>query len=141
MTIEWILGLVGGALIGIAVSLMLLWNGRVTGVSGIVYGVFTPVKGDTAWRWYFIAGLLMGGLSLKATAPELLAVELQTKTSISVLAGVLVGFGAILGGGCTSGHGVCGVSRFSLRSIVATLVFMSAGIAAVAFLRKAGIFV
>ncbi|MBM9578109.1 YeeE/YedE family protein [Leptospira sp. 201903070] len=141
MTTDWIMGLIGGAVIGIAVSLMLLWNGRVTGVSGIVYGVLIPVKGDTAWRWYFIVGLLLGGLSLKIEAPELLAVEIQTKTWIGSLAGVLVGFGAMLGGGCTSGHGVCGVSRFSPRSIVATIVFMGAGMAAVLILRKMGLLV
>lgn len=141
MTTEWIMGLIGGALIGVAVSLMLLWNGRVAGVSGIVYGVLIPVKGDIAWRWYFIVGLLLGGLSLKVFAPDLLAVELQTKSWIGAVSGVLVGFGAMLGGGCTSGHGVCGVSRVSARSIVATITFMSAGIAIVFILRKIGLIV
>lgn len=141
MTTEWIMGILGGTLIGIAVSLMLLWNGRVTGVSGIVYGVLVPVKGDTAWRWYFIVGLLLGGLSLRIFAPNLLAVELQTKSWVGALAGILVGFGAMLGGGCTSGHGVCGVSRFSIRSIVATIIFMSAGMMAVFFLRKMGLMI
>ncbi|TGM86774.1 YeeE/YedE family protein [Leptospira licerasiae] len=138
MATEWVMGLIGGVVIGIAVSLMLLWNGRVTGVSSIVYGVLIPSKGDLAWRWYFIVGLLIGGLSLKATAPELLAVEIQTKEWIGALAGVFVGFGAMLGGGCTSGHGVCGVSRVSPRSIVATIIFMTAGMAAVVLLRKVG---
>ncbi|PJZ70869.1 YeeE/YedE family protein [Leptospira perolatii] len=138
MTTEWTMGLIGGVVIGIAVSLMLLWNGRVTGVSSIVYGVLNPVKGDTAWRWYFLIGLLLGGLSLQATAPNLLSAELQIKTWIGAFAGLLVGFGAILGGGCTSGHGVCGVSRFSLRSILATIVFMVAGMAAVVLLRSTG---
>ncbi|MGJ4748356.1 YeeE/YedE family protein [Leptospira sp. SA-E8] len=141
MATEWIMGLVGGVVIGIAVSLMLLWNGRVTGVSSIVYGVLIPIKGDLAWRWYFIVGLLLGGLSLKITAPELLTVELQTKTWLGALAGILVGFGAMLGGGCTSGHGVCGVSRVSSRSIVATIVFMTAGMAAVVLLRKTGLLI
>ncbi|PJZ41626.1 YeeE/YedE family protein [Leptospira kmetyi] len=141
MTTEWVMGIIGGTLIGIAVSLMLLWNGRVTGVSGIVYGVLIPQKGDTEWRWYFIVGLLLGGLSLKAAAPNLLTVELQTNTWIGALAGILVGFGAMLGGGCTSGHGVCGVSRFSVRSIVATIVFMSTGMMAVLFLRKIGLLI
>ncbi|PJZ24428.1 YeeE/YedE family protein [Leptospira hartskeerlii] len=141
MATEWVMGLVGGVVIGIAVSLMLLWNGRVTGVSSIVYGVLVPIKGDLAWRWYFIVGLLLGGLSLKFTAPELLAVELQTKAWIGAIAGILVGFGAMLGGGCTSGHGVCGVSRVSPRSIVATIVFMTAGMAAVILLRKTGLLV
>ncbi|TGK32393.1 YeeE/YedE family protein [Leptospira gomenensis] len=141
MVTEWIMGLVGGAIIGIAVSLMLLWNGRVTGVSSIVYGVLIPVKGDVAWRWYFIVGLLLGGLSLKIVSPGLLAIELQTNDWIGAVAGVLVGFGAMLGGGCTSGHGVCGVSRVSARSIVATVAFMTAGMAIVFILRKIGMFV
>ncbi|TGL44136.1 YeeE/YedE family protein [Leptospira wolffii] len=141
METEWVMGLVGGALIGVAVSLMLLWNGRVTGVSSIVYGVIVPLKGDIAWRWYFITGLLIGGLSLKITVPQLLSVVAPTNTWIGALAGVLVGFGAMLGGGCTSGHGVCGISRVSPRSIVATIVFMSAGMAAVAFLRQAGLMI
>ncbi|AOP33632.1 YeeE/YedE family protein [Leptospira tipperaryensis] len=141
MTTEWIMGLIGGAVIGIAVSLMLLWNGRVTGVSGILYGVLIPVKGDTEWRWYFLVGLLLGGLSLKVTAPDLLAVQIQTNAWIGSIAGVLVGFGAMLGGGCTSGHGVCGVSRFSIRSIVATILFMGAGMTAVMLLRKIGLIV
>ncbi|TGM12992.1 YeeE/YedE family protein [Leptospira selangorensis] len=141
MATEWIMGLIGGVVIGIAVSLMLLWNGRVTGVSSIVYGVLVPIKGDMAWRWYFIVGLLIGGLSLKITAPELLAAELQTTAWIGSVAGVLVGFGAMLGGGCTSGHGVCGVSRVSPRSIVATIVFMAAGMAAVVLLRKTGLII
>ncbi|TGJ98350.1 YeeE/YedE family protein [Leptospira langatensis] len=141
MSTEWMMSLVGGTMIGIAVSLMLLWNGRVTGVSSIVYGVLVPHKGDIAWRWYFIVGLLLGGLSLKITAPQFLAIEVQTSTWIGALAGTLVGFGAMLGGGCTSGHGVCGVSRVSPRSIVATIVFMSAGMAAVAFLRKTGLMI
>ncbi|TGJ99548.1 YeeE/YedE family protein [Leptospira semungkisensis] len=141
MATEWVMGIIGGVVIGIAVSLMLLWNGRVTGVSSIVYGVLVPIKGDLAWRWYFIVGLLIGGLSLKITAPALLAVEVQTNTWIGAFAGMLVGFGAMLGGGCTSGHGVCGVSRFSPRSIVATIIFMSAGMAAVALLRKTGLMI
>ncbi|TGK02010.1 YeeE/YedE family protein [Leptospira selangorensis] len=141
MATEWIMGLIGGVVIGIAVSLMLLWNGRVTGVSSIVYGVLVPIKGDIEWRWYFIVGLLIGGLSLKITAPELLAAELQTTAWIGSVAGVLVGFGAMLGGGCTSGHGVCGVSRVSPRSIVATIVFMAAGMAAVVLLRKTGLII
>ncbi|TGM98465.1 YeeE/YedE family protein [Leptospira dzoumogneensis] len=141
MGIEWAMGYAGGVVIGIAVSLMLLWNGRVTGVSSIVYGVLVPTKGDLAWRWYFIAGLLIGGLSLKVTAPELLAAELQTNSWIGAIAGILVGFGAMLGGGCTSGHGVCGVSRVSPRSIVATIVFMAAGMAAVVLLRKTGLYI
>lgn len=141
MATEWLMALLGGALIGISVSLMLLWNGRVTGVSGIVNGVLAPVKGDTAWRWYFIGGLLLGGLLLRFANPAAFSGKLGTPPWAIVAAGLLVGFGVSLGSGCTSGHGVCGVSRFSPRSIVATLVFILAGMAAVFVIRKLGIFV
>lgn len=138
---EWIMALLGGALIGISVSLMLLWNGRVTGVSGIVNGVLAPVKGDTAWRWYFIGGLLLGGALLRIANPDSFSGKLGTPSWTIVAAGILVGFGVSLGSGCTSGHGVCGVSRLSPRSIVATLAFILAGMAAVIFFRKVGVLV
>ena len=135
---EWISALVGGALIGVAVSLMLLTDGRVTGLSGISNGAINPEKGDTAWRWAFVGGLIAGGFVLKALRPESLINELQTSLATIAVAGVLVGFGTIMGSGCTSGHGVCGMSRLSPRSIVSTLAFIAAGILSVAFLRNSG---
>lgn len=139
MANEWVMALIGGGLIGVSVSLMLLWNGRVTGISGIINGVLTPAKGDTAWRWFFIFGLLFGGGVIHLILPSAFSGSLETENWTVVVAGLLVGFGTILGSGCTSGHGVCGISRFSPRSLVATLVFISAGIFAVAIFRALGV--
>jgi uncharacterized membrane protein YedE/YeeE len=136
---EWINALVGGVLIGVSVSLMLFWNGRVTGISGIINGVLTPQKGDTQWRVLFVLGLVMGGLVLKILKPETLTSTLISDTWTVIVAGLLVGFGTIMGSGCTSGHGVCGISRMSPRSLVATIAFMAAGILAVVIFRKWGI--
>jgi hypothetical protein len=138
---DWINAILGGVLIGISVSLMLLLNGRVTGISGIINGVILPKKGDTAWRVLFITGLFLGGLFLRALKPNVFSGALHTETWTTVVAGLLVGFGTILGSGCTSGHGVCGISRMSPRSLVATAVFIVAGIAAVFIYKKLGVLV
>lgn len=137
---DWINALFGGVIIGIAVSLMLLWNGRVTGISGIINGTLSPLKGDTGWRVLFIIGLLLGGLALKVLNPNIFSGNLETDTWTTVVAGLLVGFGTILGSGCTSGHGVCGISRMSVRSLVATIIFISAGVVAVVVFRRLGVF-
>lgn len=137
---DWINALLGGVIIGISVSLMLLWNGRVTGISGIINGALSPVKGDTGWRVLFIVGLFLGGLTLRALNPNIFSGSLETETWTTVVAGLLVGFGTILGSGCTSGHGVCGISRMSPRSLVATIIFISAGVIAVVAFRKLGVF-
>lgn len=137
---DWINALFGGVIIGIAVSLMLLWNGRVTGISGIINGTLSPLKGDTGWRVLFIIGLLLGGLALKVLNPNVFSGNLETDTWTTVVAGLLVGFGTILGSGCTSGHGVCGISRMSVRSLVATIIFISAGVVAVVVFRRLGVF-
>ena len=139
MSQDWINALLGGTIIGVAVSLMLLLKGRVTGISGIINGVLSPVKGDTSWRLLFIAGLFLGGLVLKVLNPTVFLNELQADMWTTVAAGLLVGFGTVLGSGCTSGHGVCGISRMSPRSLVATIIFMGAGIAAVFVFRKLGV--
>ncbi|MGZ3771225.1 MAG: YeeE/YedE family protein [Bdellovibrio sp.] len=136
---EWINALLGGGVIGTAVSLMLLWNGRVTGISGIVNGILTPAKNDTAWRIFFVAGLFLGGIATKILNPDAFSGTLTTDNWTLVVAGLLVGFGTILGSGCTSGHGVCGISRLSPRSIVATMTFIAAGVLAVSIFRKLGI--
>ncbi|GIL18392.1 MAG: membrane protein [Oligoflexia bacterium] len=141
MNFEWMNILLGGVIIGISVSLMLLWNGRVTGISGIISGVLSPVKGDTGWRVYFIGGLILGGLVLKVLNPDVFSETVSMSASTTVIAGLLVGFGTLLGSGCTSGHGVCGVSRMSPRSLVATGVFMAAGIGVVYVLRNLGVIV
>ena len=136
---EWLQALLGGLIIGAAVSLMLVTNGRVTGISGIINGALSPQKGDIAWRWFFIAGLLLGGLTLRSLNPAVFNSLPEVSSVTTILAGLLVGFGTILGSGCTSGHGVCGISRFSVRSLVATLTFMGAGILAVTIFRTLGV--
>ena len=123
--------LVGGTLIGVSASAMLLLMGRIAGISGIVGGVVSREKDDVLWRIAFIAGLIIGGLVLKVVAPHLLQVDIVRSAGALVAAGFMVGFGARLGNGCTSGHGVCGIGRLSPRSIVATIIFIVAGAAAV----------
>jgi hypothetical protein len=117
----------GGLLIGVSASLLLVLNGRVAGVSGIVAGIFSPRPGEVAWRVAFIAGLLAGGVATFFAAPELFAITYDRTLPVLAVAGLLVGLGVRLGGGCTSGHGVCGLSRLSPRSLVATLTFITAG--------------
>ncbi|TNE90986.1 MAG: YeeE/YedE family protein [Deltaproteobacteria bacterium] len=119
--------LAGGALIGLSASLFLLLNGRIAGISGIFGGLLKPKAGDIGWRAAFIGGLVLAGLIFALTAPEMVVSTSTRSTGIVALAGVIVGFGVRLGNGCTSGHGVCGLSRVSRRSIVATSVFMGTG--------------
>ena len=132
---DLVFGLVGGVLIGLSVTVMLLFQGRITGISGITYRFITLNKDEWSWRGAFLGGLVFGGLILSLIAP--MAVENTTNRSLVelVVAGLLVGFGTVLGNGCTSGHGVCGISRMSPRSISATLVFMLFGILAVYTMR------
>jgi uncharacterized protein len=120
--------LIGGAMIGVAASVLLLGDGRIAGISGIVGGLLNPSAGDTAWRVFFVSGLLIGGLGLRVVDPALLRVDLDRSAGALVTSGLLVGFGTALGNGCTSGHGVCGLSRGSPRSLVATLTFMAMGV-------------
>jgi uncharacterized membrane protein YedE/YeeE len=127
--------LIGGALIGIAVSLMLIFNGRVTGISGIIAGAIEPKTGDTFWRFSFLGGLLAGGILLRFWAPNSFTIQTNVQYVDYVIAGLLVGFGTLLGNGCTSGHGVCGISRFSIRSILATLTFIFFGALSVAIFK------
>ena len=117
----------GGVLIGISASFMLLLKGRVTGISGIFYGAFT-LKKENYWKLLFVLGLLLGGLCLQILRPSNFDISLNLGLSRIITAGFLVGLGTHLGSGCTSGHGVCGISRFSKRSIIATFSFMAAGI-------------
>lgn len=117
----------GGALIGLSASMLLLFNGRVAGISGIFAGLLSPKPGEVAWRLAFVAGLLVGGLVLSLVAPSLFVVSYDRTLPVLAVAGLLVGLGVRLGGGCTSGHGVCGVTRLSVRSIVATVTFITAG--------------
>jgi len=139
MNQDWINALIGGGIIGVAVSLMLLWNGRVTGISGIVNGALNPTAGDTQWRLFFIGGLFVGGLIVGFFNPAVFGGALATEAWTVPVAGLLVGFGTIMGSGCTSGHGVCGISRFSPRSLISTLTFIVAGMLAVVLFRQWGI--
>jgi uncharacterized membrane protein YedE/YeeE len=119
--------LLGGVLIGLSASAMLLLDGKIAGISGILAGVLKPVKGDTLWRVCFLTGLLAGGLLLKELLPGALEFGLIRPFPLLAIAGLLVGFGTRLGSGCTSGHGVCGISRLSPRSLVATATFIFTG--------------
>lgn len=132
---NYLLPLAGGGLIGIAVSLMLYLNGRVTGVSGIVSGALARPNGDLSWRLFFVGGLLLGGVALRMVYPESLQSDLTRSTLVTIIAGLLVGFGTVMGSGCTSGHGICGLSRLSPRSIIATLVFMALGVLSATLFR------
>ena len=123
--------MLGGLLIGAAATLMLWTNGRIAGISGILGGVLVPKKTDMLWRVCFLSGLLLGPLGYVIVAGEELDIEIQASPMLTIVAGLAVGFGTRLGSGCTSGHGICGISRFSARSLAATLVFMSSGIATV----------
>jgi uncharacterized membrane protein YedE/YeeE len=126
----WFLPLMGGLMIGAAASLLLLLHGRIAGISHIVGGLWSAAAGDRAWRGWFIAGLLAGGVTLAVFQPEAFGHPVASWLQLTI-AGWLVGFGASLGNGCTSGHGVCGLSRRSLRSLLATLVFIGSGMATV----------
>jgi uncharacterized membrane protein YedE/YeeE len=127
--------LLGGVLIGLAATLMLLFNGRVTGISGILGGFLSFERKNTFWRFAFLAGLLLGGLLLRVLSPAVFENSVVRGSGVILLAGFLVGFGTLMGGGCTSGHGVCGISRLSIRSVVATLTFMALGFITVALTR------
>ena len=116
----------GGVLIGLAASLLLAFNGRVAGISGIVGALFTPAKGEIGWRVAFLGGLLGGGLLAYQLWPQSFGTS-PVSLGWVIVAGFLVGFGTRLGNGCTSGHGVCGVARFSPRSLAATLTFIATG--------------
>jgi len=117
----------GGVLIGLAASAMLLLNGRIAGISGIVGGALKLPKSDLDWRLAFVLGLVAGGVALFLVNPGFFDAQLVRSPGALIAAGLLVGVGVRLGNGCTSGHGVCGISRFSPRSILATITFMAAG--------------
>jgi uncharacterized protein len=130
-------GLVGGLLIGLAAALLLLLNGRISGISGIVGGLLAPKSSDAGWRAAFVAGLLLGAMAYMLATGDAVLVRMQASLPVLVLAGLLVGFGTRLGSGCTSGHGVCGIARLSRRSIVATSVFLGVAILTVFLTRHA----
>lgn len=120
--------LAGGLLIGASTALLLILNGRIAGISGILGGLLQPRREELGWRLAFLAGLLAAPLIYAAVGGAVPSVSIDAPLPLLILAGLLVGFGTRLGAGCTSGHGVCGIGRGSPRSIVATLVFMATAI-------------
>ena len=139
MTIDWQhftpwASLAGGMLIGLAAALVILFNGRIAGISGILGGLLRPRSGDLGWRIAFLAGLI-GTPLLWRLWQALPPVQIDAGTPALIVAGLLVGVGVRYGAGCTSGHGVCGLSRLSPRSLAATIAFMAAGFLTVYLLR------
>ncbi len=125
---KFLLATLGGALIGLSASIMLLVNGRVTGVSGILSSIIDFKKSkDSLEKIYFVIGLVIGGSIIRNFLPQSFDINVSKPMYLVVISGLLVGFGTRLGSGCTSGHGICGISRFSTRSIIATLTFMITG--------------
>lgn len=141
MNIDWTnftpwTALAGGILLGIASAAFILVNGRVLGISGILGGLLVPKRSDASWRVFFLLGMLLAPATLSLLAPGLIsAPRIEASTVAIVTAGLLVGLGTRYGSGCTSGHGVCGLSRLSPRSLVATMAFMASGFAMVYVIR------
>ncbi len=119
--------LLGGAMIGLAAALMMLTSGRICGISGISKGLLGYHRGDFAWRFAFVAGLVIGGTVYGLADPSVFRISTDRPLGVIALGGLLVGFGTVTCNGCTSGHGICGVSRLSRRSIVATVTFVGCG--------------
>ena len=126
---------IGGALIGLSAALLMLLSGRVAGISGILGGCLTPAAGDRGWRLAFLAGLIAAPVAAMAVGYGVPAPVMPASWWTVIGAGLLVGYGSRLGGGCTSGHGVCGIARLSPRSIAATAIFMAMAIVTVAVMR------
>ena len=119
--------LIGGALIGLSAGLALLLLGKVAGISGILGNLFVKDPQALKWRVGFTLGLVLGGVVLFLSMPAAFAMEIERAPLTLVVAGLMVGIGTALGSGCTSGHGICGIGRFSMRSIIATITFMGVG--------------
>ncbi|MBT5833777.1 MAG: YeeE/YedE family protein [Deltaproteobacteria bacterium] len=124
---EFVMPLLGGVLIGVSYGIMLLFNGRTTGISGIFSGLLFKRGNEETWRSYFLAGLIFGGFVLQYLNPKLFENTTGRGLLVLVTSGLLVGIGSKLGRGCTSGHGVCGIGRLSVTSLVATVVFVLSG--------------
>jgi uncharacterized protein len=139
LTIDWNafnpeVAAAGGVLIGLAAAIFVLLNGRIAGISGVLGGLLRPERGDIAWRLAFLGGMLAAPL-VYALSADVPVPRIEAGEGALVLAGLLVGIGTRLGSGCTSGHGVCGISRLSPRSLAATASFMLAGFATVFVIR------
>lgn len=129
MTSTWLIALAGGVLIGLSATLLLWLNGRVAGVSGILGGVLFPKSGDVSWRVAFLVGLIAAGGLYMTLVPGAPLPRTDFSRTGLIIAGLLVGFGTRMGNGCTSGHGVCGLGRLSMRSLAAVMTFMATAIA------------
>lgn len=130
----------GGALIGLAAVLLMAMNGRIAGISGIMVNILPPwgtrvLDGDLSWRISFVLGLMVAPLGVQVISGVPIQQTVSANVALMVIAGLLTGFGAVYGGGCTSGHGVCGMSRLSMRSIMATMSFMATGVITVFVMR------
>ena len=128
---EYLAAFTGGIIIGVATSILLLFKGRVFGISGVLGGIIKPDFKDLYWRLAILLGLCLSGACLYKFYPKAFPAASELSPIVAISAGLLVGFGTQLGSGCTSGHGVCGLSRFSVRSLVATLTFMFFGMVTV----------
>ena len=136
---EIIKPLVGGMAIGLGSAILMLSIGRIAGISGIVEGILRPRSGDWDWRIIFVVGLLFGGFLMYSMMPERFVIDSGRSLMMVGAAGLLVGFGVHIGCGCTSGHGVCGISRISMRSLVAVPTFMLSGAIVVWLIRTMGV--
>ena len=127
--------LLGGALIGLSATILLLFNGRMAGISGIMNGLFNSPKDERNWRLTFLCGLIIGAIIFQTISPDFFAPRQGYPLWLVAVGGFLVGIGTRLGNGCTSGHGICGIATLSIRSIFATLTFMGAGMITVYIIR------
>ncbi len=134
MQADWWMALAGGALIGLAAGALMHFEGRIAGVSGIFSGLVEPKNSEVAWRGLFVSGLVLGGVLVLLVMPSAFDDTAGRSVAMTAAGGLVVGFGARTGNGCTSGHGVCGVSRLSRRSVLATAVFVSTAALTVAVL-------
>ena len=139
MSQSFLNALLGGALIGLAGILLLWTEGRIMGISGIIQGTFDSSTKSKNWRVLFLLGALLGGLLLSPLGFSVMSLPVDRPLALLGLGGLFVGLGTSMGCGCTSGHGVCGVGRFSRRSIIATITFMATSIASVFFLKFFGV--
>ena len=131
-----VLSTIGGAMIGLAAIALLLINGRIAGISGILAGALRPKSGNWLWRVVFLAGMLVGALLIRWLHPDAMAIRIDVSTAAVLLGGFLVGIGTRIGNGCTSGHGVCGVGRLAPRSMVASAVFFGTAVLTTYLIRQ-----
>jgi uncharacterized membrane protein YedE/YeeE len=128
-------GFAGGMLIGLSAVLLMLWHGRIAGISGMVSGLVTPRRGDWQWRLVFLCGLLLAALLFQLLDIDAPFSDRRSPAWMVIVAGALVGAGTRMGNGCTSGHGVCGLARLSVRSLVAVLTFLASAMLTVFLVR------